>query len=196
MNRPDVSVVVLAGGRATRFPGKLSADAGGLPLAARVIDNVRTAGPVVLSVARGAAGSWAGPWGCRIVEDEVAGAGPLGGLLSAARSIATPWFYAVAGDAPFVLAEHLAALAGARSPGVEAIVASHGNPPHMQPLLGLYERGPFVREGEAELREGTGSVLAVARRLKARLVAFADARCVASVNTPAEYARYLASAAS
>jgi len=45
----DAAVVILAGGEASRFPGKLESDAGGGPLLLRVYRNVRDIGPVFIS---------------------------------------------------------------------------------------------------------------------------------------------------
>lgn len=190
----DTSVVILAGGRATRFPGKLLADAGGMSLAVRVANNVRDVGPIVMSVAAGTPSDRFASIDCSVVEDDLPGRGPLEGVVSAARTVTTPWLFVVAGDAPFIESAHLLAMAAQRRPGIEAIVATHGNPPEMQPLCGLYDREALLREAEAELRSGRGAVRAVVGRLHGQAFPFADPLVVASINTPAEYDRYLARA--
>ena len=80
---PDAGtgVVILAGGEATRLPGKLELDAGGLPLIVRVLQNVRAAGPVYVSANRSFPPEIDMALHCPIVVDRHPGRGPLSGLL-------------------------------------------------------------------------------------------------------------------
>jgi hypothetical protein len=97
------SVIVLAGGRAKRLPGKLQAEIGGTTLLARVVDNLKPLGAeIVLSVDAGFDRSIARGLGVRIVSDTTPERGPAAALATAIEAVATTYFFAVPGDAPFV----------------------------------------------------------------------------------------------
>ena len=49
MPSSDITVVIVAGGNATRLPGKLALDAGGLPMLVRVFRNVTPGRPAVIA---------------------------------------------------------------------------------------------------------------------------------------------------
>jgi molybdopterin-guanine dinucleotide biosynthesis protein A len=186
MARDDVTTVVLAGGRATRLPGKLEMDAGGEPLLARVYHNLRDAAPIVVA----GAGSF-GPeldalLECPLIVDRWPGRGPLAGLLSAALELDTPWIFAVAGDAPHVSPAVLDALLDAREPNDEAIVAEHHG--SLEPLGSLYLREALEREAHDVLHEQNGSMHALLDRLRARPVPLA-ADFFLNVNTVADLER-------
>src|SRR5579859_5597016 len=94
-------VVILAGGEATRFPGKLDSDAGGIPLLVRVYQNVRDLGAVYIS-GDAISDSLRRRIDCPIIADRIRHRGPLGGLVSTFESVAADRIFVVAGDAPFV----------------------------------------------------------------------------------------------
>jgi molybdopterin-guanine dinucleotide biosynthesis protein A len=186
---PAVTVIVLAGGEATRFPGKLFVDAGGLPLLVRVYRNVG-AGRTCLISCKGAL-----PYEVDMLIDAPAVVdrwpmrGPLSGLLSTMSAARTPWIFAAAGDAPFIDAALIDALEAQIEPGDEAIVPrrKHAGELQFEPLAALYARDAFLREGMAVLSSGHGSLHNVIDRLKTRFVDIADDRIFANVNTPADY---------
>lgn len=187
---PAVTVIVLAGGEATRLPGKLFMDAGDLPLLVRVYRNAG-AGRACLISCKGAL-----PYEIDLLIDAPAVIdrwplrGPLSGLLSTMSEAKSPWIFAVAGDAPFVDAALIDALEAQIEPGDEAIVPRrmHDGELQMEPLAALYQREAFLREGMAVLSAGNGSLRAVIDRLKTRFVDIADERIFTNVNTPADYA--------
>ena len=79
MTTPRVSMVILAGGRSSRFGrDKLAEPIGGRPLLGRVIDAVRPLGTEILVVAAPGA-TPAVPDDVRVVRDPVAYEGPLVG---------------------------------------------------------------------------------------------------------------------
>lgn len=180
----DITVVIVAGGNATRLPGKLGLDAGGVPLLVRVYRNVAAAGPVVIA-APDLALELARAIDAPVVGERGPKRGPVGGLLAAFEAMTTPWVFAVAGDAPFVDAAHVARLASAREVGDEAVVPRHPDG-QIEPLAALYDRAAFIREGRIVL-EGTGAMRDVAARLRTRYVPVDDPRIFANVNTPADY---------
>jgi molybdopterin-guanine dinucleotide biosynthesis protein A len=180
----DVAVVILAGGEATRFPGKLESDARGVPLLLRVYRNVSAIGPVYVSANAPFGEEIARELDCTIVPDREAGRGPLGGIVSTFESIPQRLCFTVAGDAPFIDRTVFQRLLAAWEPRLEAVVA--GREGHIEPLCAIYAREAFLREGRAELATGSGAVRAVVERLAHRRVGFPDGRALAGINTIAE----------
>ena len=188
---PAVTVIVLAGGEAKRLPGKLFMDAGDLPLLVRVYRNV-SAGRATLISCKGAL-----PYEIDLLIDAPAVVdrwplrGPLSGLLSAIGEVHTPWVMGTAGDAPFIDAALVDALAAAIEPGDEAVVPRRmrDGEPQLEPLAALYSCEAFLREGLPVLSERTWFYLhAVIDRLQARFVDVGDVDDrIANVNTPADY---------
>jgi molybdopterin-guanine dinucleotide biosynthesis protein A len=188
-----VTAIVLAGGEATRFPGKLYLDAGDLPLIVRVYRNVSD-GRATLISCKGAL-----PYEIDLLIDAPAVVdrwpmrGPLSGLLSTMSEARTPWVFAVAGDAPFVDAAFIDRLEAQIQPGDEAIVPRRlrDGATQSEPLAALYRCEAFVREGLPLLASGNGAMRAVIDRLQTRYVDLGpdDDHIFANVNTPDEYAR-------
>lgn len=176
-----VAVVILAGGRATRFPGKLETAVGGEPLLARVYHHLRALGPVTVAGRGGYSQQLDALLECPIVVDRWPDRGPLGGLLSAALEIREPRLFAAAGDAPNVTAEVGEALLGAWREGDEAVVPVHDE--LLEPLAALYDREALVREGRICLQHNDLSMHALLARLRTRRVPL-DARYFVNVNTP------------
>ena len=186
---PDLSVIVLAGGEATRLPGKLSLDAGELPMLARVFRNVSTGRATTISGKAPLSYELERFIDAPVVLDRWPLRGPLSGLLSTMSAIATPWVFAVAGDAPFVDAAFIDDLERRIEPCDEAIVPRRvrDGRPQLEPLAALYQRTAFLREGLPLLLSGSGALRMVIERLNARYVDVTDERVFANVNTPADY---------
>lgn len=181
----EPAVVILAGGDASRFPGKLESDAGGLPLLVRVYRNVRDVGPVFVS-ANARSERLARTLDCTIVTDREPGRGPLGGLVSAFESIPQTRCFVVAGDAPLIDRDTFSELAAAWDDRRDAVIAERGG--RIEPLCAIYRREPFLRAARAELDNGSASVRAVAEKLAHVRVPLHDQRVLASINTPADRA--------
>ncbi len=180
----NVAVVILAGGQATRFPGKLESDAGGVPLLLRVYRNVRSMGPVYVSANAPFGEQIVRELDCPIVADSRPGRGPLGGLVSTFEKIPQTRCFAIAGDAPLLNCAALGELLSAWESGLEAVVAERDG--RLEPLCGLYDRSAFLREGTRELETGSGAVAAVVERLRHRRVQLSDERLLANINTSAD----------
>ena len=180
----SIAVVILGGGQATRFPGKLESDAGGVPLLLRVYRNVRSAGPVYVSANEPFSEAIGCELDCPIVADTRPGQGPLGGLVSTFEKVSQTRCFAVAGDAPLLDGAALGELLAAWESGLEAVVAERDG--RLEPLCGLYDRAAFLREGKRELETGSGAVAAVVERLRHRRVRLSDERLLANVNTSAD----------
>lgn len=96
-----VTIVVLAGGHATRLPGKLSRPIGSsdVPLLVSVVRRLEQSGrPCVLSLREPLSRDLASLADVRCVIDHYRDAGPLGGLASATAHVQTPLIFAAAGD--------------------------------------------------------------------------------------------------
>ncbi len=184
-----IGVAIVAGGRATRLPGKLGLGLAGVPLVVRVFDNLARgrAREVVVSVQAPPGDQIAAALAAPFVIDRRPDLGPLGGLLSALPLIRAARVFAVAGDAPFVDYAVLDALCAAWDGTDDAVVPIHGPDERIEPLAALYGRAAFLRAGWATLRAGQRSLRAVLQRLRVRRVPFADARAFLNVNTPADY---------
>jgi molybdenum cofactor guanylyltransferase len=178
--RPDVAIVILAGGRATRFPGKLETNIAGEPMLARVYRQFRDAGPVLVAGRGTFSPQLDALLECPIVIDRWSDRGPLGGLLSAALHSDAKRIFAVAGDAPLVSPEVLDALLERWELGDEAAIPEHDG--CLEPLAALYDRGALIREGLECLRGPKASMHALLARLNARRVSM-PARFFVNVNT-------------
>lgn len=181
-----VAVCLLAGGSATRFPGKLDRPVGGVPLLRRTYESVRDIGPVFVSTRNASQAAALEGTGAGLVFDETANAGPLAGLIATFSAISDPWVFALAGDAPFAGRELFDALRAAWEPQCEAVVPVNREG-ILQPLCALYERTAFLREaGRAEVRT-SGAVRHLVEGLRAVRVRDLNERVFFNVNTEAEY---------
>lgn len=187
-------VAILAGGEATRLPGKLllavaDDDARDVPMLVRVLAQMRDAGPreIVIAAKSTFPAEIDALLDVPLAIDRWPGRGPLAGMLTAMACMRSRFVFAVAGDAPNLTATFARDLATHLAPGVEAIVPSgaHGR---IEPLAALYDRLSFVRAGLPVLRSGHGSLRRVIAELDARYVPIANDGYFANINTPADYA--------
>jgi len=79
----SIAVLILAGGQATRFPGKLQHLVDGTPMLVRVFRNLRECGPVFISINEPLPPHVETMLPCTKIPDRWFGAGPIGGLVSA-----------------------------------------------------------------------------------------------------------------
>jgi len=190
-DRATISVCILAGGQATRLPGKLTLELGDVPMLVRVYRNVSpgretwlsTKGPLSpeIEAQLGAARQVVDRWPLR---------GPLSGLLSTLSEMRGEWVFAVAGDAPYVDAAFIDRLQAHVAPQHEAIVPMHGEDgKRIEPLAALYRREAFLREGTPVLLGGRGALRLVIDRLQTRFVPVKDVHAFENVNTPDDYAK-------
>jgi molybdopterin-guanine dinucleotide biosynthesis protein A len=194
-----VAGAIIAGGPASRLGGVTKAflSVGGRTIAERQLTLLRAAFGRVLVVANDPA-PWA-PLGVEVVPDQVAKAGPLGGIQTAlAAAHDCDAVVCVAGDLPFVAPALIAALRD-RAPGADAVAprAAGG----IEPLCARYARSvlPAV---EARVRAGELAVHAMLAALAvgwiegAELAALdPDGRSFFNINTPEDLRRAEALAA-
>jgi molybdopterin-guanine dinucleotide biosynthesis protein A len=154
--RADVTGIVLAGGRSSRFGrDKLAEPYGGAPLLHHPVRRLADACADVVIVIAPRAVEPPLPNGVavRFARDATEFAGPLAGMLAGLSSARTPWALAAAGDMPGlqvpVLAELLAT--AARS-GADAVALSDGGV--VRPLPVALRAAPARDAASALLRAG------------------------------------------
>ena len=158
MSRPDVTAIVLAGGRSSRFGrDKLAEPIDGRPLLDHAIQAVRpVASRILVVVAPGAAPAL--PTGTTLVHDPTPFEGPLAGLLAGLREADDPVVLAVGGDTPdLVVAVVVSMLEALDSAGADAVVLEHDG--RARPLPMVLRREPaaaaaagLYAQGERRLR--------------------------------------------
>lgn len=184
------SVCILAGGEATRLPGKLALEVGDVPMLVRVFRNVSPGRETWLSTKGPLPETIAAHVDAPQVVDRWPLRGPLSGLLSTLSEMRAEWVFAVAGDAPFVDAAFIDRLEAHAGPNVDAVVPMHDDGARrIEPLAALYRREAFLREGMPVLLGGDGALRLVVDRLRTRYVPVRDEAAFANVNTPADYAK-------
>ncbi|HEY0799139.1 MAG TPA: molybdenum cofactor guanylyltransferase [Candidatus Baltobacteraceae bacterium] len=185
----DLGVLLLAGGEATRLPGKLLLDAGGVPLLVRAYRNVAATYPVWISCDSDVAHAIAGWIDAPTVADRWPQRGPLCGILSTMSEMTTSWVFVLAGDLPFVDARVIARLACHIDQTTEAVVPTHivDEQLTLEPLVALYAREAFLREGLPLIARGHGSPRPVIDCLQTTYVDLADEHIFINVNTPEDY---------
>lgn len=160
---PDLLTLVLAGGRATRFPGKLAVTVNGEALLSGVIRRLQACSQVVLA---------GRPHGIepdiQIIDDAQPGRGPLSALAHAFSRLEATLILVVAGDMPNAGEPLLRLLQDAYRAGDAAVVPEHDG--MVEPLAALYERAAFVRAAQAALTQGARSMHGLLERLPARYV--------------------------
>jgi molybdopterin-guanine dinucleotide biosynthesis protein A len=184
-----IGVCILAGGEATRLPGKLALDVGDVPMLVRVYRNVSPGRETWVSTKGALPPEIDAHLAAPAVVDRWSLRGPLSGLVSTMGMMRTPWVFAVAGDAPFVTGAFIDELAAHVRADLDAIVPQHEDGrKRIEPLAALYRREAFVREGLAVLRSGEGMLRFVLDRLRTAYVEVTDPRIFTNVNTPQDYA--------
>ena len=156
MTAPRVSVVILAGGRSSRFGrDKLAEPIDGRTLLGRVIDAVRPVASEIIVVAAPGATPVV-PDDVRIVHDPVAFEGPLVGARAGVAAATEPLVVLVGGDMPGLVGAVLDSMVGALG-SADAVVLEHDG--HRRPLPMAICRDPalaaldrLVAQGERRLR--------------------------------------------
>jgi molybdopterin-guanine dinucleotide biosynthesis protein A len=190
VSEPRAGVCILAGGEATRLPGKLALEVGDVPMLVRVYRNVSPGRETWLSTKGPLPDAIAAHVNAPQVVDRWPLRGPLSGLLSTLSEMRAVWVFAVAGDAPFVDGAFIERLEAHAAAQYDAVVPMHDeNAKRIEPLAALYRREAFLREGMPVLLGGEGKMRLVIDRLRTRFVPVQDEAAFANVNTPDDYAK-------
>ncbi len=181
------AILLLAGGSATRFPGKLEHDIEGQPMIARVFANL-THGrwPVYVAGKGSFAPSVNATLYAPMLIDRWPPRGPLHALLSACPFIAADRIFAVAGDQPQLEPSVLECLAAAWMPGDEAAVPEHDGV--IEPLAALYDRFALLREGRRLRRASRSAMRDLIAAVATRFVPM-QSRYFRNVNTRSDLGR-------
>ncbi len=178
---------ILAGGDASRLPGKLEMDAAGKPLLVRVYENVRAAGDVYVAANRTFSAEIARSpnvpdhRGSRAGSRAAFRAAQRAGDTSRSRaSLPSRGMRRSSTPAPRT------SCSGAWEAGIDAVVPvdAHGT---LQPLCALYDRAAFVQAAHAARAQGESSVRSALGRLRVKRVRLSDDRVLLGINTPAQY---------
>jgi molybdenum cofactor guanylyltransferase len=193
---PDqITVVLLAGGAATRLPGKLAMPIEGEPMVARVHRRLTSTGLACIASFRDANDPTRSLLpSVDAAFDEAPGQGPLGGLISACAKATTPLIFAAAGDVPGLGVDFIGSLKDeydrSRATGgdIEAVVPRWPDGT-CEPLAALYDRAALERAGRETLASSERRVMAAVQRLQIAYHALADAdrARLFNVNTSADY---------
>ncbi|HEV8401519.1 MAG TPA: molybdenum cofactor guanylyltransferase [Candidatus Limnocylindrales bacterium] len=159
MTSPQLSAIVLAGGRSSRFGrDKLAEPIDGRPLLDHAIEAVRPVATRILVVVAPDAAPPV-PADVSIVHDPTPFDGPLAGLLAGLRAATDPVALAIGGDTPgIVVAVVDSMLAALDSAAVDAVVLEHDG--RARPL-------PIVLRREPALAAATLLFAGGERRLRA-----------------------------
>ncbi len=192
--KDEVIGAVLAGGRSRRMGSdKATLELGGLTLVRRAVDILRETGLETALVLRAHQPVPLTAHTIGVIRDEVADAGPLGGLHALLQWLPGEWALVASCDQPFLAPELLRELLAQARDDVDAVV---GRPADlMEPLPGLYRRtclpaveGALAR-GERSFRDLLSSLRVRAvpvetlRRCDAQLFSYVN------VNTPDDLSR-------
>jgi molybdopterin-guanine dinucleotide biosynthesis protein A len=189
LHYPDVTGIVLAGGRSRRMGrDKAFLDVGGRPMIQRVVDALRAVCGEVLVVTKTPA-AYRG-LEARLVEDQDHKHAALIGLGSGLRAAVTPRAFVAACDLPFLSSAVVAWMCGLAS-DVDAVVPCVDGRWH--PLHAVYARA-LLPVFEARLRSGALALTEVFQDLRVRAVTAGDISVldpdldtIRNVNTEAEY---------
>jgi len=188
--RGTIAILILAGGEATRLPGKLALEVGEVPMLVHVFRNVSPGRATWLSVKGPLPDAIERAIDAPRVVDRWRLRGPLSGMISAMSEMDADWVFALAGDSPLIEARFVDELAAHVSDDVDAVVPVHEDERRrIEPLAALYRREAFVREGLPVLERGDGALRLVLDRLRTRFVPIRDERPFVNVNTPDDYAK-------
>jgi len=185
---PDssIAILVLAGGRASRFPGKLEALVDGEPLVLRAFRAARaTEWPVYVSAQCPFPAQIDRRLDCPVLLDREPWAGPLRALHSACETIVQERIFVLAADLPRVDTALLQRIAGAWLPDDDAVVPRHDG--RLEPLVAIYARSAILQESFTLFGEPRASMHDLIERIGARFVDI-EPEYFANVNTPADLA--------
>ncbi|MEO6774661.1 MAG: molybdenum cofactor guanylyltransferase [Kofleriaceae bacterium] len=176
----DVSALILAGGKATRF--------GGIAKHELVID-----GRTIFERQRAVLEPWVAEVvvsapvdvpGFRTVRD-TAGEGPLAGIAAGLAACAQPWLLVVAGDMPFITAAVVGALIAARGPELDAVGLLVGARPEPLCCL-LHVRCLAAVERRLAAHRYKASGLLTDEGLAVRWLTDADPAALRNLNSPGD----------
>lgn len=192
MRDREVTAIVLAGGRSTRFGrDKLAEPMDGVPLLLHAVEAARSAASEILVVVRpGAQPDF--PPDVRVVHDPTPFEGPLVGLLAGLRAATDDTVLVAAGDTPVLVPAVLDALLSAFERGdADAVLLARSGRPEPFPMVLRRQRAQEVAERLVEA--GERRLLALTEVLSIQVIDEAtwrsldpDGHTVHDIDTPAD----------
>lgn len=178
--REDITLGILAGGRATRLGGldKAWLERGGIAQVVRLARRFGAETAAVLVSANSDLPRYALA-GIEAVPDRVEDAGPMGGLDALAAACRTPWLLTM----PVDLVDANDCLLRTLVSDATANGARAQDDSGVQPLVALWRVDALREAVTAALRDGALAVQALQRRLDMAVVRFAGVR-FGNLNTP------------
>lgn len=175
---------ILAGGRATRLGGvnKGTLVVGSTTIVDRLLEALRLVADEIFVVGREDP-AWASR-GLRVIADEMAGAGPLGGIYTALVHSPSDRTLIVACDMPFVSAGLLRRLAEADD--ADVVIPRHAR--GYEPLCAIYSRACVVDIRE-RLARGLNEASSLPAGVRVAELDMDDDVMFVNVNTPHDYER-------
>lgn len=152
----DVSAIVLAGGRSSRFGrDKLAEPLDGEPVLSRTVAAVLGVATDIV-VVTGPDANVEVPAGVRIARDPSAYGGPLVGVLAGLAATRHEAVVVVGGDMPWLLPDVLTLMLGALAPGNAVVALESGGRPQQLPIAlrrdaGLQAARDLTDAGERRL---------------------------------------------
>ena len=202
-----MTAIVLAGGRGQRMKAdKAGLAVGGRTLLEHVLGQLEPHfSEILVSVSPGQAGRLGVPskgknrrrakravsgrrQKLKIIEDEIPGLGPLGGILAGLKAAANDACAVIACDIPDINVPLLRSLA--RTAHDAEIAVPVGPAGHFEPLFAVYRRSA-VPAIEDLLQTGERSILRLFSRCRTTVLRLEDAAWLRNLNTPEDYESYL-----
>jgi molybdopterin-guanine dinucleotide biosynthesis protein A len=192
MNRRDVTAIVLAGGRSSRFGrDKLAEPIDGRPLLDHAIDSVRPIASRILVVVAPHSAPFVPP-GATIVHDPTPFEGPLAGLLAGLGAARDQVVFAIGGDTPGLVVDVVESmLAALDSASVDAVVLEHDG--RARPLPVVLRREPALAAAADLYARGERRMRALTEALATHVVPEPawrsldpDAITLRDIDTPAD----------
>ena len=186
------SAIILAGGQSRRM-GRPKAwlEFRGRPLLAHMVERLSTRFDEIVVV--GAAGQELPETSARVVRDEVAGKGPVAGLVAGLRAVNRPLAFVTAVDVPLLQVGIVDTLLSERGEADAVVPEWEGE---LQPLCAVYRRTSVVPVLDEQLRNGELRLKEVLSRLRIQIVAGEALRRVdpgglsfMNANTPEEFGK-------
>jgi molybdopterin-guanine dinucleotide biosynthesis protein A len=204
---PDtaVTIVLLAGGKSTRLPGKLALPIGNEAMLVKVYKQLTNSElPCIISVRERLPDELTGLMPSPTVRDKYQDSGPLGGLASAAEQVTTPLLFAAAGDLPNIdggvvatllrfyldeVARIHPSLRGEQT-GPQAVVPRQRDG-QVEPLAALYDTAALLSSATRVVKSGRRKVTDALEGLNVVYydVPAGEQRKYLNVNTPLDFAR-------
>lgn len=186
-----LTIIVLAGGYATRLPGKLALPVNGEPMLVRVVRALSATGEQCIVAANDLLpAEFTAQLAARIVYDDRPGEGPLAALASAVAKVTTPYFFAAAGDMPGIDAAFVARIVAVAQAAdwPDAVIPAHADGT-LEPLAALYKAAPWLASARKALAIGRRNVTAALDGLRTvhYPIVPEDEPALANVNTPGDY---------